>query len=238
MYLVQSEAGGEPTVVPADAIAYPDLAGAKYVQRAGFAEKGVLAWVYDTFLQPDRAFLDIGAHVGTYSWTCAAKAAHVYAFECGPKTFCHLAANIAIRGLEYKITPFPFALGNTDGEATYYVRSGEGGDNGIKALTGADEGCQKVTVPVRRLDSFGLKNIGFVKMDVEGFEREVLEGAAETLRASGWPKILFESWGAHRDPAVPVAELREGVFEALRDIGYTWVPVTGVADMFIAEHPL
>jgi hypothetical protein len=35
-----------------------------------------------------------------------------------------------------------------------------------------------------------------------------------------------------------VAELREGVFEALRDIGYTWVPVTGVADMFIAEHPL
>lgn len=238
MFLVKPESNEQPQTVSTDLVAYPDLAGAQYLQRQGFAEKAVLAWVYDTFLQPDKAFLDIGAHVGTYSWTCAEKASHVYAFECGPKTFCHLAANIAIKGLEHKITPLPFALGNRDEEATYYVRSGEGGDNGIKALSESDSRRESFTVPVRRLDTFGLTNIGFVKMDVEGFEREVLEGAAETLRASGWPKILFESWGAHRDPGVPVLELREGVFDALRALGYTWVPVSGVADMFIAEHPL
>lgn len=241
MYLIKPESEGQADSyfqsVPTDYQAHPDLAGARFVHRQGFAEKRVLQWVYDTFIQPDKAFLDIGAHIGTYSWTIAPKATHVYSFECGPRTFCHLAANIAIRGLEYKITPLPFALGNRDEEISYYVRSGEGGDNGVKQLSADDESCQRVTVPMRRLDYFGLKNIGFVKMDVEGFEREVLEGARETLEASGWPKILFESWGAHRDPSVPVAELRQGLFDTLRALGYTWVPVTGVADMFIAEHP-
>jgi len=241
MYLIRPESeGGDNSVfeaVPADVQAYPDLAGARFVHRQGFAEKRVLQWIYDYFIQPDKAFLDIGAHVGTYSWTIAPKAAHVYAFECSPRTFCYLAANVAIKGLEYKVTPLPFALGNRDGETTYYVRSEEGGDNGVKQLTEADEGCRRVTVPMRRLDYFGLRNIGFIKMDVEGFESEVLEGAKETLRENGWPKILFESWGAHADSRVPVAELREGVFAKLREIGYTWVPVAGVADMFIAEHP-
>ena len=243
MYLVRSGSKGmdEPyshfQKVPEDLTAYPDLAGANFLHREGFAEKRVLAWVYDTFLQPDKVFLDIGAHVGTYSWTCAPKTAHTYAFECGPKTFCYLAANLAIRGLEYKVTPLPFALGDREGEITYYVRSGEGGDNGVKALSGTDDGCLKVTVPMRTLDSFGIKNVGFIKMDVEGFEREVLLGAKETLRASGWPKILFESWGAHLNEEVPVEGLRAGLFDTLKELGYTWVPVTGATDMFIAEHP-
>ncbi len=241
MYLIKSgsEGSSDPVFeeIPADRLLYPDLAGAKYVFRNGFAEKDVVAWVYDTFIQPGKVFLDIGAHVGTYSWTCAPKASHVYAFECGPKTFCYLAANIALKRLEHKITPMQFALGDREGDVTYYMRSGEGGDNGVKALSRTDEGCSKAVVPMRRLDSFGIKNVGFIKMDVEGVEREVLAGAVETLRASGWPKILFESWSAHRDSDVPVAALREGLFEFLRSIGYTWVPVNGHEDMFIAEHP-
>lgn len=243
MYLLNSEGEGTPDPffmeIPRCYTLYPDVAGARYLHKQGFAEKTVLKWVLDTFIQPDKAFLDIGAHVGTYSWTCAQKATHVYAFECSPRTFCYLAANIALKGHEYKITPFPYALGNREGTATYYVRSEEGGDNGIHPLSGADQCCAQVQVPVRTLDSFKdqLQNIGFIKMDVEGHEKEVLEGGVEVLRQNGWPKILFECWEKHANPEVRVQDLRAGLFSFLESIGYTWVPIRGVPDMYIAEHP-
>lgn len=240
MFLLTSQSEGTETPLlmrlAPSMMLYPDRAGATHVFKHGFAEKGILQWAVDTFVKPDKAFLDIGAHVGTYTWTVAPRAAHVYAFECSPRTFCYLAANVALKGVEYKVSLFPYALGDKEGEGTYYIRSAEGGDNGIKRLSEADAGCAVARVPVRTLDSFGLENIGFVKLDVEGHEKEVLLGARETLRRSGWPKILFESWGAHANRAVPVAELRAGLFDVLREFGYRWVPVAGIADMFIAEH--
>ena len=201
------------------------------------AEKNLIHWVTDTFISPEKNFVDIGAHVGTYTWTCGKKAAHTYAFECSPKTFCYLAANVALHGLEERVSPYPFALGNRDGYIDYIVRSVDGGGNGVKALNSNDESMPHIKIPMKTLDSFGLTNVGFIKIDVEGFEKEVIQGALETLRINNYPTILFESWGDWKNAeGVDASGLRNELFEYLQSIGYTVRPVMNVSDMYFAEY--
>jgi FkbM family methyltransferase len=232
-----SDASGARATAP---LFLPDADVAKWFFKSGMAEKSLITWARDTFIQPDRVFLDIGAHVGTYAWTCGSSAQHTYAFECGPTTFCYLAANIALHGLCDRITPLPYALGErNDEEVEYIVRSTDGGGNGVKVLCDADRGdsTRKLRVPMRTLDSFGLSNIGFIKLDVEGYEKEVLMGAQETLARCEYPRILFESWGAWKTrDGVDAPRIRAELFAFLESLSYTIVPVRGYPDMFLAEH--
>jgi len=219
-------------------ILFPELSVAKWFYESGIAERSLINWVTETFVSPDKDFIDIGAHVGTYAWTCGKKARHTYAFECSPKTFCYLAANVALQGLEGRISVYPFALGSSEGKSSYYIRSEDGGGNGVRYLSEADNERDSLIVQMRTLDSFRLRNIGFIKIDVEGFELEVLKGAEETLHRNGYPKILFECWGEWKEAeGVPAKKLKAELFLYLEQIGYTIKPIQGYPDMFIAEYP-
>jgi len=230
-------------VAPADykerqLILFPELSVAKWFYESGIAERSLINWVTETFISPDKDFIDIGAHVGTYAWTCGKKARHTYAFECSPKTFCYLAANVALQGLEERISVYPFAIGSSEGKSSYYIRSEDGGGNGVQYLSEADNERDSLIVQMRTLDSFNLRNIGFIKIDVEGFELEVLKGAEETLSRNGYPKILFECWGEWKEAeGVPAKKLKAELFLYLEQIGYTIKPIQGYPDMFIAEYP-
>ena len=210
---------------------FPELSVAKWFAKDGMAERGVIYWCLENFIQPDRVFLDIGAHVGTYTLVCAPRALHTYAFECSPKTFCYLAANLALHGLEYKVSPISCALGESEGSLDYIIRSNDGGGNGIKVLNSGDTTLPKVKVHVRTLDSFHMESVGFIKMDVEGAELEVLKGARETLERYK-PPILFESWGEWKTD-VDARGLRSELFSYLSTIGYKVQPVSGVRDTFL-----
>ena len=62
-------------------------------------------------------------------------------------------------------------------------------------------------VEVRTLDQFGLTDVRFIKADVEGSERAVLEGARATI-ARDRPSILLELLsGTHQDPGALTAEI-------------------------------
>jgi FkbM family methyltransferase len=217
-----------------DCMFFPESVIAKDFATQGNYESSIIEWA-KTLIDPSTIFLDIGAHVGTYSLEFAKVCAGVHSFECSPKTFNYLCANIALRDLNYKITPHRTALGNAIGITNYYLRSSDGGGN--SCIDFKDKECPSVEVPLTTLDSFQLTNIGLIKMDVEGFEKQVLEGAVETLRKNNYPRILFESWREEREAeGLPAKQLRKELFETLFSIGYKQItPIRGWDEMFIAE---
>jgi FkbM family methyltransferase len=227
----------DPSTNPADNhyLFFPEHGTGKWFFEAGMAEKRLIQWCLENFIKGDQEFLDIGAHVGTYSIVCGKHAKRTHAFECSPTTFCYLAANIALHKLTDRVSVYNCALGDKEGSIDYYVRSEDGGGNGVKKVKASDADCEKVPIHMRTLDSYTLTNIGFIKLDVEGFETEVLKGGVETLARCGYPPILFESWGEWRAPeGIHVGQLREELFDFITSLGYAITPVTGVSDTFLA----
>jgi FkbM family methyltransferase len=216
------------TFFPSDKVIARDWAA------RGNYEDGIIQWA-KSLIDPSKVFLDIGAHVGTYSMGLATACAGVHSFECCPRTHNMLCANIALRELDYKIDVHKTAMGNRTGTTDYYFRSPlDGGSNTCLNLSG--QGFAKTVLPITTLDSFGIENVGLIKIDVEGFEKDVLEGAQETLRKSNYPTILFEAWKDSRDAeGLPASRLRRELFAYIHSIGYRIVPLNHWEEMFIAE---
>ena len=155
---------------------------------------------------------------------------------CSPKTFYYLCANIALNNIDYKVTKYNCALSNNEGIAEYLIRDpGDGGGNGISKFDRDDKNPPpSIDVPKKTLDSFQLTNINFIKMDVEGHEKEVLEGAVQTIINNNYPKILFESWDEHHEAnGTPAMKLKKELFDFIHGLGYRIMKVG--TDMYLAE---
>ena len=165
----------------------PWLEGQKLVMRRGMTAAsgniylGLLEFMSMMLtvhlLRDEDLFLDIGANVGSYTVLASGVAgARTWAFEPDPGTCRDLARNVAVNGLGAKVVLHQVALGPEDGEVLF--TSGDGAMN--KVASDGDRHVQRV--PQRRLDSLiGDESPIFIKLDVEGYEEQVLQGAARTL---------------------------------------------------------
>lgn len=215
-----------------------DKQSAEWIYQNDVTERPLIYWAIENFAKKDKNFVDIGAHLGIYSWNFAKHSNHVYSFECNPKTFCYLAANVALHNVTEKVTLFNNGLGNKEQIMDYFVRNDEGGENGFKVRNSDDNNCKKIPIKVMSLDSFNIKNIGLIKIDVEGFEKEVLEGSLKTLENNNYPPIIFESWNEHRNYINNVKELRNELFTFIKSIGYNIHELSGgYGEIFLATKP-
>jgi len=214
----------------------PEARVAKDYFNTGFYEGHYVNWVTENFIKPEYNVIDIGAHIGWYTVRMAEKAKHVYSFECSPKSFNYLCANIALNGLDYKVTKYNVALSTEPGVCKYYIRdSNDGGGNGISHFEyDKIHNTPSIDVPSETLDKYELTNVNFIKIDVEGHEKEVLMGSVKTIINNNHPKILFESWDDHYEKNnYPAIQLKKELFEFITSIGYKIVKVG--TDMYIAE---
>jgi FkbM family methyltransferase len=215
----------------------PEARVAKDYFNTGFYEKGYVTWATDNFVKSDKNVIDIGAHIGWYTVNLAKKAKHVYSFECSPKSFNYLCANIALNQQDYNVTKFNCALSDRNQVTKYYIRDQhDGGGNGISKFDyDVINNTPYIDVPAKTLDSFELTNVNFIKIDVEGHEKEVLKGAVNTIIYNDYPKILFESWDEHVEKNnYPAIQLRKELFEFIESLEYKIVKVGG--DMYVAER--
>lgn len=216
----------------------PEARCARDYFNTGLYERGYIDWAVENFAKPDKNILDIGAHIGMYTCAFGKKVKHVYSFECSPKSYNFLCANLLLRDLSYDVTKFNCALSDKEGTTKYYIRDPrDGGGNGISGFPN-DAGVPTIDVPMRTLDSFGLTDINFIKMDVEGHEEFILRGALKTLEANSYPKILFESWPErYEERGLPAKDIRKSLFAFLESLNYKIMQIHGgTDDMFLAEH--
>jgi hypothetical protein len=93
-------------------------------------ETAVIQWCKQ-FINRDKTFVDIGAHIGTYTWNIAPHFKHTYSFEPTPLIYNFLCSNILIKGLSDKVTTHNTALSDSQEILTFYERCADGGTNGL-----------------------------------------------------------------------------------------------------------
>jgi len=153
--------------------------------------------------------VDIGANQGVYAYALAGIADRVVAFEPNPDYA--FFARWMLRG---RAEVHELALSDERHRGTLHVPVSEEGKvlhlAGSLKRTHAQFRNNKIyDVAVRTLDDFGLTSVRFVKVDVEGSEREVLDGARATL-ARDRPVLLIELLsGTIEDPATYAAAICE-----------------------------
>ena len=155
---------------------------------ADYFEAHLLPWLDKP--RQKRVCIDIGAHMGRYS-ILALKHFHydkVVAIEANPRTFTLLKKNIELNTITKKVTLVPIALGNQKGTLEF-----ESNENNLavahvvtsrttlsprnKVIQVASDRASEVL----RINHVNYKEIDFIKMDVEGFEYQVLDGMKEIL---------------------------------------------------------
>jgi FkbM family methyltransferase len=141
--------------------------------------------LYSTLVRPQDVVLDIGANIGCTSILFAQMARRVVAFEPVPKTFAHWQRNIEASG-HLNCSGMNMALGDENKTAQInYTESNRSGAFVSDSVVGAGESAG---IEVRRLDDvvagLDLPAIDFIKIDVEGYERRVIEGGWSTIAAN------------------------------------------------------
>ena len=132
-----------------------------------------------------RFALDIGAHVGLWSYQIIQDFKKLWAFEPMPQHRDCWHENMA--GISHCIL-LPYALGETRGNVRIRSRTpGSSGDTGVdpkaecSSLRVSIDENEGEVVALRPLDEFGFSEVDFIKIDCEGYELFILRGAEETL---------------------------------------------------------
>jgi FkbM family methyltransferase len=161
--------------------------------RFGSYEKGTLH-ILNLLLKKGDVFVDVGANIGLMTVYGAAKVGSqgkVLSFEANPDTKRILDENIALNQLG-NVKTFGFALGSAQSTSTLY--SNLSINRGSASLNKLDEKSQQYSIEIRRLDDVedAKCNLKLMKVDVEGWELEVLKGCGPILSAPAAPALVVE----------------------------------------------
>jgi FkbM family methyltransferase len=164
--------------------------------------------------------IDGGAHVGTWSALMAGRFTRVIAVEPAADAFECLVQNMRPHA-NVECRNVALAGSNESGASLALdAKQSARGNTGGRYLSFAKKG----SVVCQMVDSWSLKRLGFLKLDVEGYEPFALEGARETLCRCK-PVVLFEAKQFHTDryglePHAPEMFLASIGYRFLQAIGH------------------
>jgi len=159
------------------------------------------------YISKDRNVVDVGAAVGLYSHFWAPLCKHIYSYEAVSEVFDQLEK---VKAQHENMTIYNKAVSNFCGTTKFYVDDKRLSNNSFSDLVGG----QEIEVPVTKLDKEDIDNVGFIKIDVEGHELKVLQGAENMINIDK-PVVMCEIYPKFNDGPV------ENTFNFFFDRGYT-----------------
>jgi FkbM family methyltransferase len=174
-------------------------------------------------VKPGSTVCDIGANIGIVTLILSklvGESGQVFAFEPNPRCFDALEAAVRHNQIT-NVSVEQFALGSESGELELVFPEHNAGAGSLKRRS-IDKVGHSIRVLVRKLDDFaaehGINRIQFMKIDVEGFEGEVLRGGRQILASHRPDAILFEAndKGTGKLSNLPV-------FACLMDLDYAFL---------------
>ena len=159
------------------------------------------------------ACLDVGANIGNHALFFADHFTEVHAFEPGPRTFSLLRHNAALR-----LNVYCYEVGISDSirDAHWSAPTHNIGEGAVSTKDSRDHDRHQFTVRLVDIDSLAALhdlNIGLIKIDVEGHEAAVLDGARSVITRSS-PVIVFEQ------QAREITNGSSPTIDRLRALGY------------------
>ena len=183
---------GAPALVPfigeTVMVVEPGMTGATGNVYCGLHEFEDMALLLHVLRRGDR-FVDIGANIGSYSILAAGvRGSQVFAFEPVPQTFAKLVRNLRVNGIESLAVGEQVAAGETSGVLKFTADR-----DTMNQVAPDDYTGRVIEVPVRCIDEMLVEFPAVMwKVDVEGFEEQVLRGGAKVLRHPELRVVLLE----------------------------------------------
>lgn len=158
----------------------------------------------ERYVRPGDVVIEAGANMGSETVLLSrmvGDAGHVYGFEPNPYTYERLSMNVAINELK-NVSIYDLAIGEKDGEVSFNIYPKGFCNPGMSSKYMSTPQTKKITVPQRTLDSFvaekGISRVNFLKMDIQGAEMDLLNGADGLLERDR-PTIFMEALREYND---------------------------------------
>jgi FkbM family methyltransferase len=216
---------------------YKDSILSKFIYE-GF-EKSEIEFL-NVFLSEGDCFVDIGANVGLFSLFASkkvGKTGSVISFEPAQVTYERFLENLELNKIS-NVIPFKLGLSDEDGilELNISANGYEAWNTFVKSND--NKFSLKELVPVRSFDNFFQENsvvtdnIALIKLDVEGFEINVLKGAATLLSKENAPVFMVEFTDMN---ALNAGHCCHELYKLLITYGYSWYVYNSLKKQLIYE---
>ena len=202
-------------------------------EKAGYNVNTIISIMnnQDNYFDFSKNFIDIGARVGEFAVRLGTLFNHTYAFEPNKKSAALIHVNSLLANNIDKVDIINAYLSDCKKDVLYNGWC-NANDNNILANDIVDTvktfhdgehlDGKTYQLTTHTLDEYSFDNVGFIKIDVEGAEYEVLKGAIGTIMRNNCPPILFELLD---DVCFKTTEIREkyknDLYSLLYSLGYS-----------------
>lgn len=149
--------------------------------------------IIDTYLNKNSVAIEIGSHIGTITIKLSKAVKKVYAFEPIHSSYTLLNDNLKLNHCNNTIT-YEKGCGDMNKNVKVkWISNNNPGGIGLEGgfLTKDNNTDEDIQVEIIKLDSMEFEKIDFIKIDVEGYEELVIQGAQETIKKN-MPLIIME----------------------------------------------
>jgi FkbM family methyltransferase len=184
-------------------------------------------------LRPGDVFVDVGAHVGYFSMIAASlvgPTGQVISFEPAPDNYAHLVEHIRLNRYAH-VLPLHCAAGSTEGVFDLHLNADNDGGHALWDVRMHQDNEKSRATPRRHpvfvatldrvLETVASGRVRAIKMDVEGNEHAVLQGARRTLERHQVPFVIAE---INRGGLMALGTSEESLRAYMASLGYdTWL---------------